>query len=81
MNSANHGMFLAKDKDSRRSTAALPQPARHQLHFWVSEDDYVFLRSIARDHEGPISQVLRRLIREARQKDTQEVAPPGRARS
>jgi hypothetical protein len=74
-------MFLTKDKHSRRSTEALPQPARHQLHFWISEDDYVFLRSSASADEGTISQVVRRLIREARRKDTREGAPPSRAKS
>jgi hypothetical protein len=50
------------------STPARAQPHRHQVHFWIGGADYEFLRSLARHEEETISRVLRRLIRELRNK-------------
>src|SRR6185312_12965042 len=40
---------------------------RHQVHFWLTLNDYQFLQSLARQEEEPMSRIIRRLIRTLRQ--------------
>ena len=38
-----------------------------QCHFWLSKEDYTFLRLLAQERDEPISALLRRVIRRMRQ--------------
>jgi hypothetical protein len=39
---------------------------RHQLHFWVGQKEYVFLKKLAAEESEPVARIVRRLIRELR---------------
>lgn len=39
---------------------------RFQVHFWISERDYIFLRTFAQQEDEPMARVMRRLIRNLR---------------
>jgi hypothetical protein len=39
---------------------------RYQLHLWIGEKDYNFLRNVAEAEEEPMARIIRRLIRQLR---------------
>jgi len=47
---------------------------RRQLHCWISDEDYVFLRRIARNEDDSIARIVRRLIRRLRLSTDKELA-------
>ena len=43
-----------------------------QLHFWVTDVDYEFISSIAAENEQTIAETVRRMIRTARKKRSEQ---------
>jgi hypothetical protein len=61
-----------------------PQKQRRQVHFWVSDGDYEFIRELAQQQGETISTTLRRLVRRVRVASTEahtEHLPSGRSRT
>lgn len=53
-------------RESRVATIVASRSGRHQLHLWISDAEYTFLRKLARTEDEPIARLVRRLIRQMR---------------
>lgn len=60
------GRDISSPSLSSVSSATANACRRFQVHFWINERDYIFLRTFAQQEDEPMARVMRRLIRNLR---------------